>query len=271
VEQDFIETNQTYYSADVDLLDFSDESSVNTINNWVSEKTHEKITEIISFIPPDAVMYLINAIYFKGIWKYEFDEEDTETANFYLSDKGTVEVEMMKQQENFNYFSNDLMQAIELPYNDSSYSMIILLPEDNIDNVINSLDIESWDQLISGFSVKDIVIRLPKFQFEYKNILNDELTDMGMGIAFSGSADFSKINPTFPLFISRIIHKTFVEVNEEGTEAAAVTAVEISFTCANCGSEKIYFTVNKPFLFVIKENTSNSIVFIGKVMDPTIK
>ncbi|MBA7584325.1 hypothetical protein ES708_26278 [subsurface metagenome] len=271
VEQDFINVNQNYFYAEVSPLDFNDPDAVTTINNWVADKTNDKITEIIDNIPAEAVMYLINAIYFKGIWKYEFDESDTKEKPFYLSDGTTKDVPMMIQEASFNYLSNDILQAVEMPYGAGNYSMIILLPQYNKtpDDIIDQLSNENWNMWLSEFyEAEKVQIHLPKFKFEYKNLLNDELINMDMGIAFDPDyADFSKINPDWQLYISRVIHKSFIEVNEEGTEAAAVTAVEISFT--SIGEETfIPFYVNQPFIFAIKEKYTNAIIFMGKVMEP---
>ena len=272
VEQDFFNVNQDYFYAKVAPLDFNNPDAVNTINNWVADKTNDKITEIINEIPSLAVMYLINAIYFKGIWKYEFDESDTQEKPFYLSDGTTKDVPTMAQEASFNYFSNDIMQAVEMPYGAGNYSMIILLPQYNKtpDDIIDQFNNENWNSWLNEFyEAEKVQIQLPKFKFEYKNLLKDELTNMGMGIAFDEyNADFSKINPLEQLYISKVIHKTFVEVNEEGTEAAAVTAVEISLTSAGGGNGTIFFHVNKPFIFAIKEKYTNTIIFIGKVMEP---
>ena len=271
VEQDFINVNQDYYYAEVTPLDFCSPDAVNTINNWVADKTNNKITEILDYIPSDAVMYLINAIYFKGIWKFEFDESETEEAPFYLNDETTKDVPMMVQEASFNYLSNDLLEAVEMLYGIGNYSMIILLPKNGktLNDITEQLNNENWNRWLGEFHEEaKVQIHLPKFKFEYKNQLNDELINMDMGIAFEPYlADFSKINPNEQLFISRVIHKTFIEVNEEGTEAAAVTMVEISLTSAG-GETFIPFHVNKPFIFAIKERYTNSIIFIGKVMEP---
>lgn len=272
VEQDFINVNQNYFYAEVSPLDFYAPDAVTTINNWVADKTKNKITEILDEIPAAAVMYLINAIYFKGIWKYEFDESDTEEKPFYLSDGTTKDVPMMVQEATFNYLSNDIIQAVEMPYGASNYSMIILLPQYNktLDDIIDQLSNENWNRWLSEFyETEKVQIHLPKFKFEYKNLLKDELINLDMGIAFDpGNADFSKINPNGGLYISRVIHKTFIEVNEEGTEAAAVTLVEIIETTSSGGETFIPFYVNQPFIFAIKEKYTNTIIFIGKVMEP---
>ena len=271
VEQDFIDINQNYFNAEVSPLDFNDPDAVITINNWVADKTNDKITEILDYIPADAVMYLINAIYFKGVWKYEFDESDTEEKPFYLNDGTTKDVPMMVQEASFNYFSNDILQAVEMPYGAGNYSMIILLPQYNKtpDDIIDQLNNENWNSWLNEFyEAEKVQIHLPKFKFEYKNQLNDELINLGMGIAFDPyDADFSKINPDWQLFISRVIHKSFIEVNEEGTEAAAVTLVEICGVSSEVETG-IHFYVNQPFIFAIKEKYTNTIIFMGKVMEP---
>jgi len=179
---------------------------------------------------------------------------------------------MMVQEGSFNYLSNDILQAVEMPYGAGNYSMIILLPQYNKtpDDIIDQLSNENWNSWLSEFyEAEKVQIHLPKFRFEYKNQLNDELKNMDMGIAFDpDNADFSKINPAWQLFISRVIHKSFIEVNEEGTEAAAVTAVEMGTNSAGGGDGTIFFHVNQPFIFAIKEKYTNTIIFIGKVMEP---
>jgi len=271
VEQDFIDVNMNYYYAEVSSLDFGDPNAVNTINSWIANKTNDLITEVLDFIPADAVMYLINAIYFKGIWKFEFDEAETEEEPFYLSDGTTKDVPMMVQEETFNYLSNDWVQAVEMPYGQGNYSMIVLLPQTGktLNEVVEELSNETWNNWLGDFHKEEkVVIHLPRFKFEYENLLNEELISMGMGIAFDpDNADFSKINPDRQLCISRVIHKSFIEVNEEGTEAAAVTVVEIIETSAG-GETFISFRVNQPFLFAIKEKYTNTIIFIGRVMEP---
>jgi len=268
---EFINVNQTYYNAEVNAIVFNDEA-LDIINGWVAEKTHDKITEVLDYIPEDAIMYLINAIYFKGIWRSEFEKDKTEDMPFILSDGSAVQAPTMQQQDTFRYFSNALMSAVELPYGQGNFSMVILLPNTNktTDDIVSSLSVENWNGWIQEFSDRDVVLYLPRLKFEYNKLLNDDLKDMGMGIAFSGDADFSKIDPTRDLMISRVIHKTFVEVNEEGTEAAAVTVVEIVETSYEPGGNNgpVYFYVDRPFLFLIRENDTGSILFIGRVLNP---
>jgi serine protease inhibitor len=268
---EFISVNNTYYDAEVNAIVFNEEAK-DIINGWVAEKTHDKITEVIESIPEDAIMYLINAIYFKGIWRSEFDKDKTTDKPFYLEDGSAVQVPTMQQQDTFRYFSNERMSAVELPYGQENFSMVILLPNTGktTGDIVSALSVENWNAWLKEFSDKDVVVHLPRLKFEYNKLLNNDLTDMGMGVAFSDHADFSKIDSTRDLMISKVIHKTFVEVNEEGTEAAAVTVVEIVETSVGPGENKgpVYFYVDRPFLFLIREKDTGAILFIGRVTNP---
>jgi serine protease inhibitor len=269
VDQDFINSNQTYYNAEVSALDFGNQASKDIINNWVDEKTNNKIEKIVDNINPDDVMFLINAIYFKGSWKTEFDSNDTENKPFYLSDGTSKNVETMQIKNDFSVSYKENYSAIELPYGQGNYSMMILLPNDDssLTELVSQLNEQSWNDLIQNMSVPmSKRILLPKFKFEYENQLNNELTDLGLGIAFSDFADFTGINKEGGLAISRVKHKTFIEVNEEGTEAAAVTSVVVGVTSAGPGTN--VFAIDHPFLFVIKEKYTNAILFMGTVTDP---
>ncbi len=269
VEDDFLNINKTYYDAEVTQLNFSDPASVDIINQWVSDKTHEKITKIIEQINRDDVMFLINAIYFKGTWKYEFDKNDTHEAPFYDENGNFLrDIQMMMIEGDFNYTSNVFFHAIELPYGQGNYSMIVMLPQSgvSIDSLINNMNKNNWETWMESFYNRpDFEVFLPKFKFEFEKELKKVLSQLGMGIAFgqNGNADFSKINPNEDLFISSVKHKTFIEVNEEGTEAAAVTSVTISR-----GVSANEFRANHPFIFVIKEKFTNAIMFMGRVTDP---
>ncbi len=269
VEQNFINVNKNYFDALVRSIDFSDPSSVDAINNWVNENTNGKINKIISEIPKDAVMYLINAIYFKGAWKYEFDKSNTTDRNFYLADGSTVLRKFMSQEGNYNCLSNNLIQAVDLPYGDSSFSMMVILPKpgQSINTITGQLNRQKLVSWINDLSKQECTVILPKFKIECEYELNDPLIDLGMKSAFNpGDADFTKINKNGGLFISKVKHKTYVDVNEEGTEAAAATSVEISKTSVE--PSPLIINVNRPFLFVIKENSSNTILFAGKIMNP---
>lgn len=277
VKQDFINVNKEYFDAEVQTLDFSNTESVDIINNWVKDKTNDKIEQIINYIPSDAVMYLINAIYFNGTWKYEFDEEHTEEGDFYLGDGNVYdETLFMKQEAKLRYTENEMFSGVELPYGNGAFSMYVLLPNKNVttDELIADLKENDWGIYNDQFSLdKEVHLELPKLKFSYeRKDMKADLMALGMNVPFTGSADFSRISD-FATFISRVIHKSFVEINEEGTEAAAVTAIEMEFTAVNPGQEKdlFYFKANKPFVFIIQENSSKTIMFIGKVKKPVIE
>ncbi|MBN1187349.1 MAG: serpin family protein [Bacteroidales bacterium] len=272
VEPDFISVNEEYYNAEVSALDFSSPDAVTTINKWVANKTHDKITEIINSIPPDVVMYLINAIYFKGTWTYEFDETQTIERNFYSEEEPYATCSTMVQQSNFYYTENDLFEAAELPYGNEDFAMVILLPKspNRVKDIVDAANNESWNAWMDGFDEKiELKVYLPKILLKYDTLLNGPLSDMGMGVAFSPSADFTNINHEGNLYISRVIHKSFLEVNEEGTEAAAVTAVEVGYTSIgdDTPSYKL-FNVDRPFVLAIRERSTNTILFIGSIYTP---
>ena len=269
---EFIDLNKIYYDAEVNELDFSLPDAKDIINEWVDEKTKGLIPEIIDYIPAEAVMYLINAIYFKGLWKYEFDPEATSEQPFYLTNDQTEVVDMMEMECDLMYMSNELFSAVKLPYGDGAFSMTILLPHSQYtpDNIVEELSNENWNTWMNSFSNEHVVVKLPKFKFKFFRLLNQDLKDMGMSIAFDPfNADFGGINPDEKLYISRVLHKTFIDVSEEGTEAAAVTAVEISFTSIDPSPPTAtFFVVERPFIFSIQENSSGTILFMGKVNRP---
>lgn len=234
------------------------------INNWCAKQTNDKITEIID--NTSGMMYLINAIYFKGIWVSKFDKSNTRRESFYQTNGQTVQVDMMRQTDQFNYCSDENCGYLELPYGNNAFSMILMLPHEGKTtyDVIQSLDNDSW-QVTNRMSGYEVNIRLPRFRAECKyEMEKDILPAMGMKAPFTGMADFSGISDV-PLYISEVIHKTFVEVNEEGTEAAAVTSVEMDFAAAPGVKKPIDYFVNKPFLFAIRENSTNIILFFGKI------
>ena len=273
VEQPFVLTNQQYFDAEVTKLDFSSPTAVSTINGWVSNKTNKLIPEIIDAIPAEAVMYLVNAVYFKGVWKYQFEAKNTVQKPFTLSNGTVVQVPSMAQHESLKYYKGTGFEAIELPYNQGNYTMIVLLPDagKKVNDIIPQLSLEKWNTWSSQFNETDIQLQLPKFKYEYnEKQMKPILTDMGMGVAFNSDlADFKRINTQGGLYISRVMHKTFIETNEEGTEAAAVTAVEVGVTSVG-PDQPVYFTVNRPFVYFIQEKSTGTILFIGTVMNPNL-
>jgi len=271
-KEDFLQRNMEYFNAEVDALDFDDPESVDIINNWVSEKTRGKIKGIVEPpIDPLTVLFLINAIYFKGDWSEPFDLEKTEEIPFKLQDGSEIEHPVMFQDGNYLYLENDLFQAVRLPYgNYKQYSMYVFLPskEAGLEKFYAELKVENWDEWVNSFGAMEVEVGLPRFKFEYDTSLNKVLEVLGMEIAFDETAaDFSGMRDIPPrLYISDVKHKSFVEVNEEGTEAAAVTAVEtgiVEFV------PPLTMTVDRPFFFAIVDDVSRNILFMGSVVEPT--
>jgi serpin B len=266
---EFITLNSHYFDAEVNELDFGSADAVETINNWVSGNTHGKIDEIIDAIDPAVMMFLINAIYFNCVWETEFDPENTREANFYNEDGSLFEkVDMMQLESTFNVANQNDFRAIELPYKNGKFSMFLFLPseESSVNLLVEELDGATWNSWMEAFTEQEeFTVYLPRFEFEFDRSLGDDLKALGLDIAFSPQeADFSGISP-IALYIADVIHKTYIKVNEEGTEAAAVTAVVMEVTSVQPMSELRF---DHPFLFAIRENSSKSILFMGKVAEP---
>jgi len=269
---DFLTVNQKYYGAKIESLDFTDSKTVGIINGWVSENTRGKIPSIIQPpIPPDMVMYLINAIYFKGTWTVEFDKKLTSDRPFTLNDGTAINHPMMWQKGDFLYLENDQFQAVNLPYGKNKrLGMFVFLPKEKLEDFTKQLTNENWQKWLTEFKEKEGTVILPKFKLEYENNLNSALKSLGMTVAFDSQADFSKMraNPLQKdLFISEVIHKTYVDVNEEGTEAAAVTEVGMKATAAR-PDETFFMEVNKPFYFAIVDRETSELLFMGIILEP---
>jgi serpin B len=266
---EFIEINRHYFDAEVATLNFGDPSAVETINGWISEKTHGRISDVLDSIDPFVVMYLINAIYFKGMWTSAFDPAHTEPDIFY-SPAGTVQVPMMTHTAKHGYFATEEFQALDVEYGDGDYSMTIILPTapHTLSDIMGAMTSDNVMQWFNSFASDSVTVFMPKFKLDYKILLNDPLSDMGMGIAFSDAADFRGISLAGGLFISRVIHQSFLQVNEEGTEAAAVTVVEVSLTSIGGNTRPKLIRLDHPFLFFIREKNSQSILFSGVLNSP---
>jgi len=270
-EQEFIDLNKSYFNALVSGLDFRLPNASNTINAWVDENTSGKIKKIVDdTIDPLTVMFLINAIYFKGTWTYQFDEKLTQVDSFTVVDGSKKPCNMMRQSGMFRYFSNASFQAIDLPYGDKKFGMTVFLPNPgvDIDSLISEFNRENWSLWMNSFSRQEGDLWFPKFGLEYELVLNAVLKALGMEIAFSDGADFTKMYEPGGIFISKVKHKSFVKVDEEGTEAAAATSVEMRLTSVQSG---FTMRVDRPFLFIIGENHSQSILFMGKIVDPGLQ
>ncbi|MFC1558496.1 serpin family protein, partial [candidate division KSB1 bacterium] len=271
-EEAFFNICRDYFNAEVRGEDFSDPATVDLINGWIDTHTNGKITEVIDEIEPLVVMYLINAIYFKGTWQYEFDEGETADAEFTKPGGDKVNCKMMHQENKFRYLSNDDFQAVDLPYGDGNFCMTVLLPKDgkDIDELIGEFSKDNWNRWLNDMAEKEGVVELPRFKMEYEITLNDVLKALGMGVAFGGGADFTKMYSPGGIFIDEVIHKTFVEVNEEGTEASAVTVVVMRETSTGGDDDdSFYFRADRPFVYVIHEKQSGTLLFIGKIVVPS--
>ena len=265
--ESFKTVNEQYYDAEIRELDFSLVEAVTIINDWINAATHGKIDDVIDRIDPSVVMFLINALYFKGSWQVEFDDSKTYLDTFTGPGQATTQVHMMQREDSLAYYEDDLLQAVELPYGEGQYSMMVLLPKETVTvtSVLEQMSLEAYQTICNGLTQEKGQLLLPKFKIEFEMLLNDVLKTMGMGVAFGMSADFSNINGTGGLYVSRVIHKTFVEVDEQGTEAAAVTVVEIRELSI---PQEFFMNVNKPFLFLIRDTVTNTIIFAGHVASP---
>jgi serpin B len=261
----FLQENQQNFNAGVFPADFQNPATVDLINDWVSTATHGKITSIVNQIPPEVVMYLINALYFQGDWTYAFDPVKTETAVF-SAPSMDIGVEMMYQRSRMDVLENSLVRAVRLPYGQGRYGFIALLPAEgkSMNEVLLGLNQADWSEWMNQFvALDDFQLYLPKFRLSWEKKLNELLATLGMGIAFDPSlADFGGINPNIPLYISEVKHKTYMDVNEEGTEAAAVTSVGIGY-----GSVSM-LRFDEPFLFFIVEKYTGLVVFSGLISHP---
>jgi serpin B len=264
----FIQTESTDYKANVQALDFGNSSSVNTINNWVSDQTSGKITKIVNSIDPGDMMILINAIYFKSSWASKFDPANTKKQSFIRADNSQVQTNFMRGSAMACNVSNNAdANLLELPYSNKKYSMVIVMPNEgkSVNDIVSEMDSATWKNWTSRLGAFQADITMPKFQFSYSINLNSPLSTMGMGVAFSPLADFSNINGSGGLQITAVNHKAFVDVDESGTTAAAVTSVVIGVSAIL--NEQI--TIDHPFIFVIREMKTGLIVFTGIVNDPT--
>lgn len=268
----FVSVNQDFFSAKMGALDFTAPRTAGIINTWADENTHGRIKQIISgSIPGDAQVILANAIYFKGSWERKFDPKATKERAFHLRDGRQPQVPMMAQSGEFQYQEGNGCQAVRLPYAGGRLGMCVLLPEpdSSADKLLASLNAQGWQtQLRRQFRSRRGSLVLPRFKLEYGAELKRPLTALGMALPFSRGADFSGMSPT-PLYLSEVRHKSFVEVNEEGTEAAAVTLGVMRHSSVQRPTPPFEMVVDRPFLFVIEDNLTNAILFLGVVFDPT--
>lgn len=271
-EEDFLNTLAKNYGAGLRLLDYimEPEESRQVINDWISDQTREKIQDLIpqGAINSDTRLVLSNAIYFKATWLEPFEEIFTDAGMFTGLDDEKIPVTMMHGSDlNFLYYQGENFQSFQMPYVGGEVSMLVILPDEgDYQDFESSLTVETLDQIVEEMVYRPIRLAFPKFEFESEISLAQILADMGMPLAFSDAADFSGMTGNKGLFISDVFHKAYVNVDEEGTEAAAATAVIMSVTSAP--ADPIEVTVDRPFLFVIREHQTNTILFMGRVVSP---
>ncbi|MFO7810681.1 MAG: serpin family protein [Candidatus Delongbacteria bacterium] len=273
---EFLRINNTYYNTETTNLDFSESVTARKrINDWVAEKTKDKIKDLIPKGILDALTKLVltNAVYFKAEWKDQFKERMTNKDTFFTSEAKSAEIEMMNQKKRFNYAENDEAQFIEMPYKGNDASMFVLLPKkkSGLDNIEKKLTWEYIEKLTANMEPEQVDVYFPKYKMSLKYELREILNELGMKKAFNKGADFSKMNGNRDLYISAVIHKTFIEVDETGTEAAAATAVVMRMKSAMPDPEFKTFKADHPFFYFIKERSTGAVLFAGRVSNPKVK
>jgi serpin B len=281
-KDDFLNLVKEHYKSEINKADFKNNSvlAAQAINAWVEQKTNSRIKDLVSpgVLNDLTRLVLVNAIYFKGKWQDEFKKDATQSQQFYTNATDSTPVELMYKKGDFKYAEDDLCQILEIPYKGNDLSMLIFLPQakDGLSSLENVFSYEYLTLFQLQMPSREINVYLPKFKLEQSFSLNDNLKKMGMLLAFDNkSADFSgmaDLIPGQPLYISDVIHKAFVEVNEEGTEAAAATAVDVATTTAyQTSSPKTVFRADHPFIFLIKDNKTGAILFLGRYVKPEPK
>lgn len=270
VKQAFIDILTSYYKAESKSFDINDTSAPDKINAWIEANTNGLIKDMISELEDNTVMLLINAIYFKGKWGSEFDASKTVREPFHKTGSIQVEVQMMKQKNDFMVYEGNGFVVAEFPYGQGNFVMDVILPDDQsgLASIIAQVDNESFAGWTGQLAERETDVSFPRFKYGYKKTMKEVLADMGMGIAFTESADFSNISDQFDLLINDVTHQTFIETNEEGTEAAAATVVTVGTT--SMPPPALIFNMDHPFIYVIRETTTNSIIFMGRVTDPSM-
>ncbi|MBI5010033.1 MAG: serpin family protein [Bacteroidia bacterium] len=254
VKTPFLGTMSNDFKAHIEGLDFTLPSALQTINKWASDNTFGKIPKVLDEISPDAVMFLMNALYFKGNWSYQFDKSLTADKPFYLTGGSSVNAGTMTGEVGAKIVSNDSYKAIELAYGRTNFSMIIVVPQANLETFLSTFNGSSWNNLTNSID-------------GFEKMLNVELKSMGMNDAFEDYlANLSGISDS-RLYVEFVKQNTFVEVNEEGTEAAAVTTIGIGLTSAGPQNPPA-FIIDKPFIFAIRERTTNALLFAGQIVNP---
>ncbi len=268
VEDTFLNVLRKSFDAEVAGLNFDDPNAKDKINAWASDKTNGKIKNAVQSIQPSDVLFLINALYFKGDWKVQFDAKKTDDATFYLNNDGQKEVKMMRVKNNFQVAQGTDYAAVQLPYSSGQFNMTLLIPnqKEGVSKVIAGLSASAWKDLQSNFREKAVTVGLPRFTLDYKTKLGAVLQSMGMTKAFTKSAELGKISSAADLLVSSVNQFTYLGIDEKGTEAAAVTVVGVGVT--SVGPSEPTLIADHPFVLIISEKTSNTILFMGKIVNP---
>ncbi len=270
VKQPFIEVNKKYFDAEVQSLDFNKSDAADIINKWCADKTKNRIKEIVKNpIGDDVMTYLFNALYFKSKWLFEFEKKNTKKDDFTTAGNRKIQANMMEQTATLPYYADQHLLCVEMPYGNQAFSMVAVLPSDNmdIDHLIEYLDNNAWQNIVKNLREQKVWLKLPRFKIECDIPLVEPVKNVGMRLIFDPDrAEFPHISTT-PLFVSDAKQKTFVEVNEEGTEAAAVTVVVMTPTSIGPNTPVAFFA-NRPFLYLIKEKSTGVILFIGRMDEP---
>ncbi len=272
VKPAFYDVNRTYYDAEVQSRDFSLQATLDEINRWCADKTNDRIPEILKIIPDDAVMYLINAVYFKGQWKFEFDKAETRDEYFRLADGSRKSVKMMSQEADLSYYWDETLNCVDLPYGNDAFSMMVMMPtreDGSLDELIAALDADTYGKVADGLHETGVMLKLPRWKQGCEFLLKDAVENLGIGRIFA-PGNLDNIADDSRLFVSEIKQKTFVEVTEEGTEAAAVTSVEAGVTSVGPGSGSMFFIADRPFLYLIRERSTGAILFMGRMDNPQV-
>ena len=262
----YVSLLQKEFDAFIDVENFSSPTAVKAINNWCSENTNGKITEIIDRLSPSDVMVLINALYFNAPWENEFDPALTTDQTFY-GQKKESKVRMMSNKGYYMYAESQGFQLIQLPYEGREYAMYVVLPpkDADLDKLLSKMDASAYMSAMDALAPCEVRVLLPKFKVETSMLLNDALQNMGIRTAFTSSADFSGISESGALAVDQVKQKCYMDVSEKGTEAAAVTSVQISLTSARPVQKLPVMRVDRPFFFVIADGANEKVLFAGKI------
>lgn len=262
-KEEFLNYAQEFLGSDYFSRDFSDPAVLDEINTWISDNTGGNINNALDQIPPLTVIYLINAIYFNADWKYTFDSELTFTGPFESLSGDFSDVDYMRQTNDFLFTENSEFKAIDIPYGNDAFSLSIVLPNGDVNDFVEAFSDSDFENAIDQLEETEVILSMPKFEMAYDVQLAEALEQMGMPDVFTPGS-LENIQEGWDLAVSRIIHKTFLEIDEEGTEAAAVTIIEVGTTSVD---PQPMMNVNRPFLFYIRDRVNNNVLFSGKIVD----